>query len=75
MTLPGSADAGRVDVDHKQAIPEAAPTEEGPSVPFLPGTEIPEAAKTMKFTLREVKIEGATAFSPNSSRSPFTSSI
>jgi hypothetical protein len=39
--LPGSADAGRVDKDHKQAVPEEAPTEEGPSVPFLPGTEIP----------------------------------
>jgi hemolysin activation/secretion protein len=61
--LPGSADAGRVDKDHKAVVPEEVPNEEGPSVPFLPGTEIPEAAKTIKFTLRKVKIEGATAFS------------
>jgi hemolysin activation/secretion protein len=60
--LPGPADAGRVDQDHKQVIPEVAPTEEGPSAPSLPGTEIPEAAKNIKFTLRQVKIVGATAF-------------
>ena len=65
VPLPGSADAGRVDVDRKKAIPAEAPNEEGPSVPFLPGTEIPEAAKAIKFNLREVRVEGATAFSPS----------
>jgi hemolysin activation/secretion protein len=61
--LPGSADAGRVDEDRKKEIPLEAPEAETQAV-FLPGAEVPKGAEKVRFTLRAVNIEGATAFPP-----------
>ncbi len=63
VTLPGSADAGRVDVDRKEAIPQPPANAEVASLKtVLPGEDIPQGAEKVRFTLKEIEVEGATAF-------------
>ncbi len=60
--LPGSADAGRVDIDHKNQAPEEAPQFENGMQIILPGSEIPEGAGKVRFVLKSIRLEGMTAF-------------
>jgi len=62
VTLPGSADAGRVDVDRKEAIPQPPANAEAAPKAVLPGAEIPQGAESVRFTLKAIEVEGATAF-------------
>jgi len=61
--LPGSANAGRVDKDHKAVVPDQVP--EGGEQPkvLLPASTVPEGADKVKFVLKTVTVEGVTAFS------------
>jgi hemolysin activation/secretion protein len=61
VTLPGSADAGRVDIDRKEAVPEPPANQGAPKV-LLPGSAVPTGAEQVRFTLRKVEVEGVTAF-------------
>ena len=61
--LPGSADAGRVDIDRKKAVPENAPNEEEMPRVVVPSAEIPAGASQTHFTLKKVVVKGVTAFS------------
>jgi hemolysin activation/secretion protein len=61
-TLPGAADAGRVDKDHKNQVPEEAPNSENELQILLPGSEIPEGADKVKFVLKSIRLKGVTAF-------------
>ena len=61
-TLPGSSDAGRVDIEHKQAAPEGPPPAAAMPEILLPGAEIPKGAEKVKVTLQDIDLEGVTAF-------------
>ncbi|MES2984154.1 MAG: ShlB/FhaC/HecB family hemolysin secretion/activation protein [Pseudomonadota bacterium] len=62
QTVPGPADAGRVE----QRVPDMTPPPalEAPASPMhiLPSATAPEASKGVKLTLREVRISGMNAF-------------
>jgi hemolysin activation/secretion protein len=62
-TLPGSADAGRVDIDHKKAIPDNAPNEEEMPRVLVPSAKVPAGAAKARFTLKKVVVKGVTVFS------------
>ncbi len=62
-SLPGPADAGRIDVERKRIIPQKPFKDLQPIEKKLYQTKIPEGAEKITFTLKEVIIEGATAFS------------
>lgn len=59
--LPSSADAGRVDRDHKQQVPSVAPEAETPNI-AMPQEAVPKGASKIKFKLEEVTVEGVKAF-------------
>ena len=63
-TIPGSSDAGRVDLEHKQAAPEAPPPAAAMPEVIFPGVQIPKDADKVTLTLKEVDVEGVTAFPP-----------
>lgn len=60
ITLPGSADSSRI-TPEPQSLPDpgTAPVEAAP-VRLLPTTPVPANAKSVKFVLRKVVINGAT---------------
>lgn len=60
QTLPGPADAGRITPNVEPITPPATDEVEIPTI--SPAIEIPEAAKTIRFTLKDVHIEGTTIF-------------
>lgn len=62
--VPGSADAGRVDLkidDLSKNTREGSPAMERPSVAQ---TEAPDGAENIRFVLKDVRVEGATVFTP-----------
>lgn len=63
QTLPGAADAGRVKPQSERLhVPKASIPEI--KVQPLPDVTLPQAAKTIHFTLKSITIEGLEAFSP-----------
>jgi len=60
--LPGAADAGRVNIDHKPPAPGEMPERIGTTAIPLPGAKIPEGAEKIKLKLTKIKVDGMTAF-------------
>lgn len=62
--IPAPADAGRVPRSFQMHPPQFAPEEETIKIPTItPTTQIPPASRGVRFRLRDVRIEGATALS------------
>ena len=61
-TLPGAADVGRIKPEEKIVVPDRSQDQQLTVPAVLPSAPIPEAAKTIHFTLKSVDIEGMTAF-------------
>jgi hemolysin activation/secretion protein len=70
--IPGSADVGRIKPEQK--LPTIDQTKGGSiNIPSsVPTVEIPEGAKGIKFELKNVRIEGATAFTPEQLQDIYT---
>jgi hemolysin activation/secretion protein len=66
--IPGAADVGRIKPEQK--VPAADQTRGGDiEIPSrIPAVEIPEGAKSIEFVLKDVRIDGATAFSADDLR-------
>lgn len=63
QSLPGSIDPGRIPQQF-QAPPETAPGPPADLSPAAPETQAPAGAERIKFTLRRLVIEGASAYGP-----------
>src|SRR5690242_13350203 len=66
--LPGPADVGRVKPEERLPPPDRS-RDQNVTVPeAAPAPPVPEAAKTIRFTLERVGIEGASVFTPQQLR-------
>jgi hemolysin activation/secretion protein len=71
QAVPGPADAGRI-------RPEMAPPVRAPAMPSIPAPApnpvmpVPDEAQHIQFLLKDVRIEGATAFTPEQLRDIYT---
>lgn len=63
--LPGAADASRVKPDERQLIPQRDTPDVKRAPIVSPPVPVPQGAETLQFQLNNVKIEGATAFTPD----------
>lgn len=64
--LPSAAEPGREPLKPAMPAPSMAPPQV--NVPNGPSAEVPPGAKTLRFVLKELAIEGATAFTPDALR-------
>lgn len=62
FTLPGSADAGRVDKREELQAPEMNLTSPAPPMHILSSADAPEKSKHVTLVLKQVHITGMTAF-------------
>lgn len=62
--LPGAADAGRVNKPLKEPLSPPIVDSQNATPQVMTPAPIPAAARNVRFVLREVKIEGATAIAP-----------
>lgn len=72
QTVPGPADIGRVKPEER--LPILDHTEDGQiTVPTgIPAVEIPKGAEDIHFVLKDVRVEGATAFTPEQLQDIYT---
>ena len=73
--IPGPADVGRIKPEERQL-----PLPPGPAPSVLPPspaplTQMPEGAGAIHFTLKDIRIEGATAFTPDRLRDIYAAEL
>ena len=64
QTLPGPADVGRIPPAQTREIPDEMPPQENVLPVLQDPNAVPEGAETVELDLRNIVIEGATAFPP-----------
>ncbi len=73
--VPGAADVGRIAPPLRKPAFDHSRDSEVTTPALLPSAQVPEAAKTIHFTLKKIKIEGASAFSEERLSSAYASYI
>ena len=75
ITLPGSADAGRVQQDKESVAPAPVSPSVLPMAPAAPTAQAPEGAAQVKFELKALVVDGATVYSSENLLSPYRDRI